>query len=42
MIVGAPPDILDAAARLTCSEAVIVSLGIDRARSHRCALDVFL
>jgi len=31
MIVGAPPDILDAAGRLTCSEAVIVSLGIDRA-----------
>lgn len=31
MIVGAPPDVLDAAGRLTCSEAVIVSLGIDRA-----------
>jgi protoporphyrinogen oxidase len=31
MIVGAPRDILDAAARLACSEAVIVSLGIDRA-----------
>ena len=30
MIVGAPPDVLDAAGRLTCSEAVIVSLGIDR------------
>lgn len=30
MIVGAPPDILEAAGRLTCSEAVIVSLGIDR------------
>jgi len=31
MIVGAPRDILDAAGRLACSEAVIVSLGIDRA-----------
>jgi protoporphyrinogen oxidase len=31
MIVGAPRDILDAAERLACSEAVIVSLGIDRA-----------
>jgi protoporphyrinogen oxidase len=31
MIVGAPQDILEAAARLACSEAVIVSLGIDRA-----------
>jgi protoporphyrinogen oxidase len=31
MIVGAPKDILDAAERLACSEAVIVSLGIDRA-----------
>jgi len=30
MIVGAPRDILDAAERLACSEAVIVSLGIDR------------
>jgi protoporphyrinogen oxidase len=30
MIVGAPPDIVKAAARLACSEAVIVSLGIDR------------
>jgi protoporphyrinogen oxidase len=30
MIVGAPPDVLDAAGRLTCSEVVIVSLGIDR------------
>lgn len=30
MIVGAPKDILDAAARLACSEVVIVSLGIDR------------
>ncbi|MGB5812389.1 MAG: NAD(P)-binding protein [Polyangiales bacterium] len=26
-----PPDVLDAAARLTCSEVVIVSVGIDRA-----------
>jgi|SRR5690348_15500316 len=31
MIVGAPPAVLAAAARLACSEAVIVSLGIDRA-----------
>ena len=31
MIVGAPEDILDAEGRLACSEAVIVSLGIDRA-----------
>jgi protoporphyrinogen oxidase len=31
MIDGAPRDVLDAAARLACSEAVIVSLGIDRA-----------
>ena len=31
MIVGAPRDVLEAAARLACSEAVIVSLGIDRA-----------
>ena len=31
MIVGAPPDVIEAAGRLTCSEAVIVSLGIDRA-----------
>ena len=31
MIAGAPPDVLDAASRLACSEAVIVSLGIDRA-----------
>lgn len=30
MIDGAPRDVLDAAARLACSEAVIVSLGIDR------------
>src|SRR5215469_12787168 len=30
MIVGAPKDVLDAAERLACSEAVIVSLGIDR------------
>jgi protoporphyrinogen oxidase len=30
MIVGAPRDILDAAERLACSEAVIVSLGIGR------------
>jgi protoporphyrinogen oxidase len=30
MIVGAPRHILDAAGRLACSEAVIVSLGIDR------------
>ena len=30
MIVGAPRDILDAAERLACSEAVIVNLGIDR------------
>jgi protoporphyrinogen oxidase len=31
MIVGAPRDIVDAAARLACSEVVIVNLGIDRA-----------
>lgn len=31
MIAGAPRDVLDAAARLACSEVVIVSLGIDRA-----------
>lgn len=31
MIVGAPEDILEAAGRLACSEAVIVNLGIDRA-----------
>jgi protoporphyrinogen oxidase len=31
MIVGAPRDILEAAERLACSEAVIVSLSIDRA-----------
>jgi protoporphyrinogen oxidase len=31
MIAGIPPDVLDAASRLACSEAVIVSLGIDRA-----------
>jgi protoporphyrinogen oxidase len=31
MIDGAPKDVRDAAARLACSEAVIVSLGIDRA-----------
>jgi protoporphyrinogen oxidase len=31
MIVGAPRDVLEAAGRLACSEAVIVSLGIDRA-----------
>ena len=31
MIDGAPRDVLDAAARLACSEVVIVSLGIDRA-----------
>ena len=30
MIVGAPKDILEAADRLSCSEAVIVSLGINR------------
>ncbi len=30
MIAGAPPDVLEAAGRLACSEAVIVSLGIDR------------
>jgi len=30
MIDGAPKDILEAASRLACSEAVIVSLGIDR------------
>jgi len=30
MIAGAPRDILEAARRLACSEAVIVSLGIDR------------
>ena len=30
MIKGAPKDILEAAERLSCSEAVIVSLGIDR------------
>jgi protoporphyrinogen oxidase len=31
MIMGAPQDILEAAAKLACTEAVIVSLGIDRA-----------
>ena len=31
MIVGVPHDIIEAAARLACSEAVIVSLGVDRA-----------
>ena len=31
MIAGAPPDVLEAAGRLACSEVVIVSLGIDRA-----------
>jgi protoporphyrinogen oxidase len=31
MIAGAPRDVVDAAARLACSEVVIVSLGIDRA-----------
>jgi protoporphyrinogen oxidase len=31
MIVGAPPDVVEAAGRLACSEVVIVSLGIDRA-----------
>lgn len=31
MIVGAPRDVVEAAGRLACSEAVIVSLGIDRA-----------
>jgi protoporphyrinogen oxidase len=30
MVAGAPKDVLEAAARLACSEAVIVSLGIDR------------
>lgn len=30
MVAGAPRDILDAAGRLACSEAVIVNLGIDR------------
>jgi len=30
MIDGAPKDVLEAASRLACSEAVIVSLGIDR------------
>jgi protoporphyrinogen oxidase len=30
MIAGAPRDVLEAAERLACSEAVIVSLGIDR------------
>lgn len=30
MIDGAPADVVDAASRLACSEAVIVSLGIDR------------
>jgi protoporphyrinogen oxidase len=30
MIVGAPQDVRDAAARLACTEAVIVCLGIDR------------
>jgi protoporphyrinogen oxidase len=30
MIVGAPRDVLDAAAKLACTEAVIVCLGIDR------------
>lgn len=30
MIAGAPKDILEAASRLACTEAVIVSLGIDR------------
>lgn len=30
MILGAPPDVVAAAARLACSEVVIVSLGIDR------------
>jgi protoporphyrinogen oxidase len=31
MIVGAPRDIVEAASRLACTEAVIVSLGVDRA-----------
>ena len=31
MIVGAPRDVIEAAGRLACSEAIIVSLGIDRA-----------
>jgi protoporphyrinogen oxidase len=31
MIAGAPRDVIEAAARLSCSEAVIVNLGIDRA-----------
>jgi protoporphyrinogen oxidase len=31
MIAGAPGDVVEAAARLACSEAVIVSLGVDRA-----------
>lgn len=30
MIEGTPPDVLDAARRLTCSEVVIVNLGVDR------------
>ncbi len=30
MIVGAPPDIVEAASRLACTEAVIVSVGVDR------------
>ena len=30
MVVGAPPDVLDAAEKLACSTAVIVNLGVDR------------